>query len=173
MLCDDCNERIATVHLTQVFNGEKAESHLCEQCAYSKSGLMFDTNLQFSIPNFLGGMFSSIYKQEQSAETVTQCPRCGMSIMDIKRVGKLGRDECYHVYEREMEASLRRIHGNSLHSGKIPARGGHKVKLRKQIETLKNQIQEAVREEQYERAAQIRDQLIELEKTISQGGFPA
>lgn len=173
MLCDDCQERVATVHLTQVFNGEKAESHLCEECAYSKSGLFFDANVQFSIPNFLGGMFSSIYKQGQASEDRIQCPRCGMSILDIKTVGKLGCDECYHVYEHEMEASLRRIHGNSRHSGKIPARGGHKFMVKRQIESLKNQIQDAVREEKYEQAAQIRDQVIELEKLASQGGLQA
>ncbi|MEQ8201434.1 MAG: UvrB/UvrC motif-containing protein [Syntrophomonadaceae bacterium] len=167
MLCEECKERIATVHLTQVFNDEKRESHLCEQCACNKSGLLFNANNQFSIPNFLGGMFSSIYKQEKVPEAKVQCPQCGMTITDIKRVGKLGCSQCYRVYEQEMEASLRRIHGNSRHSGKIPVRGGYKVMIKQQIESLKNQIQDAVREEKYEQAAQIRDQVIELEKKIS------
>ena len=167
MLCEECQERAAAVHLTQVFNGEKVESHLCEQCAYNQSSLLFDVNNQFSLPNFLGGMFSSIYKQENVPDTRIQCPQCGMTIMDIKRLGKLGCSECYRVYAQEMDASLRRIHGNSRHSGKIPVRGGHKVVIKKQIESLKNQIQEAVREEKYELAAQIRDQVIDLEKKIS------
>ncbi len=167
MLCDECKERMATVHLTQVFNGQKVESHLCGECAYQKSGLLFDSSNKFSIPNFLGGMFTSIYNKEAVQESVTTCPNCGMSILDIKRLGKLGCSECYRVYEQEMDASLRRIHGNSKHLGKIPLRGGETVRIKRQIEALKNQIQEAVREEKYEQAAQIRDQVIELERKIS------
>lgn len=166
MLCDDCKEKIATVHLTQVFNGQKIESHLCGECAYQKSGLLFDSSNKFSIPNFLGGMFTSIYNKEAIGIGVT-CPNCGMSIMDIKRLGKLGCSQCYRTYQQEMDASLRRIHGNCTHLGKIPLRGGEKVKIKRQIEELKSQIQEAVREEKYEQAAQIRDQVIELENKIS------
>ena len=167
MLCEECQERLAMVHLTQVFNGEKTESHLCEQCACNKSNLLFNADNQFSLPNFLGGMFSSIYKQEEMPEAKVQCPQCGMTIMDIKRVVKLGCNECYRVYHQEMDASLRRIHGNSKHSGKIPTRGGYKIYIKKQIEVLRNQIQAAIKEEKYEQAAQMRDQVIELDKKIS------
>ncbi len=167
MLCDECKEKTATVHLTQVFNGQKIESHLCGECAYQKSGLLFDSGNKFSIPNFLGGMFTATYNKEALPGSRITCPKCGMSIMDIKRLGKLGCSECYRTYEQEMDASLRRIHGNSKHLGKIPLRGGEKVKIKRQIEELKGQIQEAVREEKYEQAAQIRDKVIQLEKYFS------
>ncbi len=169
MLCDDCKEKPATVHLIQVFNGQKQESHLCEECASQKSGLMLDQGSNFSIPNLLGGMFGSIYNMQgmQPLANTAKCPNCGMSFQDIRQVGKLGCSECFKLYEQELEASLRRIHGNSRHIGKIPVRGGHKVLLNKQIEELKNQLQEAVRQEEYEKAAQIRDELKEMERKLS------
>lgn len=166
MLCDECKEKPATVHLIQVFNGQKKESHLCEECAAQKTGVMLDQGSQFSIPNLLGGMFGSIYTMQSLANT-SKCPNCGMSFQDIRQIGKLGCSECFKLYEQELEASLRRIHGNSRHIGKIPVRGGHKVLLKQQLDELKNQLQEAVRQEEYEKAAQIRDELKEMERKLS------
>jgi protein arginine kinase activator len=117
-------------------------------------------------------MIGSIHSlQDKSAlARPTQCPNCGMSFQDIRRLGKLGCSECYQVYAQELEATLRRIHGNSQHLGKIPLRGGEKVLIKKQIESLKNRLLEAVREEQYELAAEIRDGLKEMERKLAQGG---
>lgn len=167
MLCEECKEKPASVHLIQVFNGQKIESHLCEDCATQKSGLILDAN-KFSIPNLLGGMFGSIYNMQEmpSLGRPSKCPNCGMSFMDIRQTGKLGCSQCYQVYEQELEASLRRIHGNTQHMGKIPLRGGEKVLIRKQIGKLKNQLQEAVKAEEYEKAAQIRDTLKDMERKL-------
>lgn len=169
MLCNVCKEKPATVHLIQVFNGQKTESHLCEECASQKSGLILDQASKFSIPNLLGGMFGSIYNMQGMPNLTrsSKCPNCGMSFTDIKQAGKLGCSECYKVYEQELEASLRRIHGNSQHLGKIPIRGGEKVRIKKRIEEMKNQLQEAVRQEEYEKAAQIRDTLKAMESQLS------
>lgn len=173
MLCDECHEKPATVHLIQVFDGHKTESHLCQDCAAQKSGLAaLDNDYKFSIPSLLGGMFGSIHglqdKPAQARPTV--CPNCGMSFKDIKRMGKLGCSECYRTYGQEMDATLRRIHGNSQHIGKIPCRGGEKVLIKKQIDNLKHRLLEAVREERYELAAEIRDRLKEMERELSAGG---
>jgi protein arginine kinase activator len=168
MYCEDCKNKPATVHLTQVFNGQKTETHLCEECASQKSGLMFDPANKFSIPNLLGSLFGSSYSIQGMQPMATQsiCPNCGMRFMDIKQGGKLGCSECYKTFSRELEAPLRRIHGNSQHLGKIPVRGGEKVLIKRQIETLKNQLQEAVRNEEYEKAAGIRDQVKEMEAKL-------
>jgi len=169
MLCEECKGKPAVVHLIQVLNGKKTESHLCQECAAQKGGLMLDSAHNLSIPNLLGGMFGSIYSLQdvQAPTRPNKCSNCGMSFKDIRRLGKLGCSECYQVYAQELEASLRRIHGNSQHYGKIPVRGGEKVLIRRQIENLKNQLQEAVREEQYEKAAEIRDSLKEMERKLA------
>lgn len=166
MLCEECQSKSAVVHLIQVFNGQKTESHLCEDCASQKTGLLLDSAFNISIPNLLGGIFGSTYSFQEvpAPDRPSQCPNCGMSFQDIRRLGKLGCSECYQVYAQEMEALLRRIHGNSQHLGKIPVRGGEKVLIHRQIEALKTRLQEAVKEEQYEKAAEIRDSLKGLER---------
>ncbi len=169
MFCEECKKNPATVHLTQVFNGQKSETHLCEACASQKSGFIFDLANKFSIPNLLGSMFESNYSvQEVLSNTLpSNCPNCGTSFMDIRQSGKLGCSECYRVYAQGLEASLRRIHGNGQHLGKIPLRGGEKVLIKKQIELLKNKLQQAIRDEQYEEAAKIRDSVMDMESRLS------
>ena len=33
MLCEKCSQRPATVHVAEINNGQKQETHLCELCA--------------------------------------------------------------------------------------------------------------------------------------------
>jgi protein arginine kinase activator len=168
MYCEECKEKPATVHLTQMFDGKKVEIHLCEECAAKKGVQMFAPDNILSIPQLLGSFFGSSNMQElKSPADAVACPNCGMRFLDIKQTGKLGCSECYTVFERNMEPILRRIHGNSRHIGRIPARGGEKVLINRQIRKLKSRLQEAVANEEYEKAAEIRDSIKEIEKKIN------
>lgn len=168
MYCEECNQKQATVHLSQVVNGKLVENHLCEDCAGKKGMFIVNLTKQFSIPNLLGSIFGSpvTVQDIQSPPQVESCPNCGIRFMDIRHTGKLGCSECYQVYEQELEPILRRIHGNSQHMGKIPSRSGEKVLLRKQIEELKQKLQESVACEKYEQAAEIRDSIKEMESQL-------
>jgi protein arginine kinase activator len=169
VLCEECKKNPATVHLTQVCNGQKIENHFCEECASQKNGFIFDPSHKFSVSNLLGSMFGSNYGMQDvsSISQSSKCPNCGTRFIDIKQLGKLGCSECYQVYVQGLDSSLRRIHGNSQHSGKIPIRGGEKVLIKKQIELLKSKLQEAIKEEKYEEAAEIRDSVKAMEDKLS------
>lgn len=168
MYCEECKQRPATVHFTQMYNGKKVEVHLCEACAAQKGAFMFDVANNFSIPNLLGSLFGSNFNLPdiKTQLPVRTCPNCGMSLNDIRNTGRLGCSECYAAFEKELEPTLRRVHGNSEHVGKVPARGGKKVMEKKKIETLKQQLQQAVVAEDYEKAAEIRDTIKEIEKKL-------
>ncbi len=167
MYCEDCKQKPAAVHLTQVFNGNIMQSHLCEECAAKKSGFIFDSGNKFSIPNLLSSIFGTSCSVDPApVSQPATCPNCGMSFYSIRETGKLGCSECYKVYEQELKPTLRRIHGNSQHIGKIPSRGGEKVFLRKEMENLKSKLQEAVSLEEYEKAAEIRDSIKDLESKL-------
>ncbi|MBO8158005.1 UvrB/UvrC motif-containing protein [Thermosyntropha sp.] len=170
MYCDECKIRPATVHLTQIINGQMIQMHLCEQCAAKKGASVFNSaDTGFSIPNLLGTLFSNVYNVQgisSPAVSSVSCPNCGMDFERIRQTGKLGCSECYFTFERELEPTLRRVHGNSQHIGKVPRRGGGKVMLKKKIEELKNRLQRAVAREEYEKAAEIRDEIKRLEKEM-------
>ena len=65
MLCDECKQQPATVHLAQFNNGKKVESHLCDTCAAQKGTLIMDG--QFSIPNLLGSYLGHNFGSQQKA----------------------------------------------------------------------------------------------------------
>lgn len=172
MFCDDCKEKPATVHLTQMINGKKIDVHLCTECAANKGFLLFDNDKKFSIPNFLGSFLGGDFNLHDvpSLASIGNCNNCGMSFSDIRQTGKLGCSECYKAFDSELEPTLRRIHGNSNHIGKIPVRGGERVFLKKEMGGLKLELQQAIKEENYEQAAEIRDKIKDLEKIIDEEG---
>jgi protein arginine kinase activator len=168
MYCEGCKEKPATVHVAQMINGQKVELHLCEACAAQKGAFMFDLGSTLSISHLLGSILGNPYEMQdvQSLSQVPVCPSCGMSFANIRHTGRLGCSQCYTAFEQELEPTLRRINSNSQHVGKIPSRGGQQVLLKKQIEEQKTLLQQAVAEEQYETAAEIRDFIKKLEKNL-------
>ena len=87
--------------------------------------------------------------------------------------GQIRRFGCSHCYEAFGEALVplfRRLHGNQKHMGKIPARAGADVKVRKEIERLRKELQKRIAEEAFEEAARIRDEIRRLESEHRLGG---
>lgn len=162
MICQECGLRPATIHLTKIVNGKKTEMHLCEECAREKGEMLFIPPLAFG--NFLAGLINSEgYGGQTETEEAAKCPVCGQTYADFVHSGKLGCRSCYVQFEDRLEPLIRRIHGSDRHTGKVPVRTGGLVRLRREIEDLKSELSKAVIREEYERAAQLRDRIKELE----------
>ena len=155
------------MHMIQLVNGERTEYNLCEECAAEMGGSLFLPDSQFSLPNLLGSVFDSVLGGPQARKSnMKVCPSCGTRFSEIGQLGKLGCSDCYTTFADEIESSLRRVQGTAQHVGKIPARNGKPAQLRKQIETYKQQLQEALGKEEYEKAAEFRDKIKDLEKQL-------
>jgi protein arginine kinase activator len=162
MLCERCQERPATVHLTKVVNFEKTELHLCEVCAKqagSELGILIEPN--FSLQNLIAGLLEgdlNLYQQPSTAKPIC-CQSCGLTFSDFRNNGLMGCGDCYRYFREAMEPLLKKMHGSCTHTGKVPIRTGGKVRVRKEIEDLKRQLQKAVAQEDYETAARLRDEV--------------
>jgi len=172
MLCEECGKAPATVHVEQVINGKRTVMNLCQECAAKRGVLNVFFQPSFSINNLLSALLGS---QESTLPALeagkgeVRCPVCGMSYRDFARIGKLGCSHCYKTFEGRLEPLLRRIHGSDRHIGKVPVRGGEKALARRQLEELRKELAQAVAREAYERAAEIRDKIRELEGKIRGG----
>ncbi len=170
MLCEKCQKRPATVHLTKIVNGNKSETNLCEVCAHEENTLAFGLDPKWMLQNIFAEMFNQSLPEKQSFNVTEieplKCAQCGFSDVQFSQVAKLGCPKCYEIFENKLEPVLRRVHGNSRHTGKIPKRGGGTIGLRKEIDTLKQELQAAVCREEYEKAAEIRDKIRSLEKKL-------
>jgi len=91
------------------------------------------------------------------------CEKCGMSYEEFQKVGKLGCDNCYNIYGERLKPILKRLHGDVIHKGKVPVKASKSIRVSKEIEKLKEELNMAVRNEEYEKAAEIRDKIKALE----------
>lgn len=170
MLCQNCQQRPATVHLTKIINFAKTEMHLCEVCAKeagNELGVIFGTN--FSFQNLIAGLLgddSLEIDQQPSIGKELSCPNCGLTFVDFKNSGLLGCGECYRYFQTGLEPLLRKIHSSVAHTGKVPRRTGGKVRIRKEIQDFRHQLQQAIQREDYEHAASLRDEIRKLEKEL-------
>jgi len=154
MICESCNKREAKIHYKSVINGVVTEHHLCEICA---AGYKEDLINKFPLHK----LFSSIY----SNSDVT-CPNCGLSYEKFRSTGKLGCSECYDAFGDDLKNIIKGIHGHTKHNGKMPKRAYPLLKMEIDIEKLTAELDRAVKNEEYEKAALLRDEIKELKNKL-------
>ena len=169
MICDDCKEKPASVHITQINNNQKTEKHLCELCAQKSGEINFSAGANFSgVQDLLKGMFSQGNANPPCNKIAPVCPNCGMTYCDFGRNGKIGCSICFTTFGEQFEPLLRRIHGSSRHTGKIPKRTGGKLALKQKLRQLRRDLEGFVNREEYEQAARVRDEIKTFEQELKE-----
>lgn len=160
MKCEKCNAREATVLFKQTINGVTTTAHLCHECAALQQGSSFSGAFPFG-----GNLFEGLFGIP-SPDKVTQktCPQCGASWTQIRRDGKPHCAGCYTAFSAELEPTVRSLYGSASHTGRSPSRCRVKREKESLVATLRSRLQEAIAAEQYEQAAQLRDEIKALEK---------
>ncbi len=155
--CDRCG-REATVYVTEIINGQKIEKHLCGDCAVAE-GVTIKAQ---EIPQIL----EELVLQSAAGQDLRElkCDVCGMSFLEFRREGLLGCPNDYVAFEKALLPLLERAHeGGVHHVGKIPENAAEDERRQMELLRLRSQLKEAVSQEQYERAAGLRDQIKQLE----------
>lgn len=180
MKCDNCGKDNANVRYLRNINGVKQEMNLCEECS-EKLGI---TDINFNIPidfsSFLGGFFEDFENPDlltlMQQNEQTKCKGCNSTFEDIINSGKFGCPKCYETFETQIDSLMNKIHGSNRHVGRLgklekinvdnknSSNNLEESKNENKIENLKNQLKQLVKEEKYEEAAKIRDEIKKLEK---------
>ncbi len=155
MKCHDCDSQ-ATVHLTQILNGQMHKMDLCESCAQAK-GVTNPENLS------IGSLMEKSDLESESVSGSMVCESCGTTHQDFKKGGRLGCEACYHVFRPVLDPLLDGMHAGTKHLGKIPSGSESRVRFEQSIDDLRRELQDAVEKEDYEKAAELRDRLRDLE----------
>lgn len=162
MLCDVCKKREAVVHIVKIENGKRTDLHLCAACARKQTNYSNFKKLNIIDNDFFRKMaYPDLQKKEGREEP--RCPSCGMTYSEFNRLGKFGCPDCYAAFQAEIPPLLRRIHGHSKHVGKVPNRGTGVFYTKTQVRRLQQKLQKLVREERYEEAAKVRDEIRALQ----------
>lgn len=167
MLCDDCKNKEANVHVTKIINGKKEEKNLCEDCAKKNEKANFENN--FSMPNFLTSLLEGNLEFNMNYKEDKRCPQCNATYEDYKRTGRLGCGACYETFSDMLVPLIRKIQGSTKHGGKIPKKSGAAIRLKNKLKASKAKLQQLIMQEEFEEAAKIRDEIRTLEGEINNG----
>ena len=189
MKCENCGNNEANVRYTQIINGVKKEMHLCEECARELGiGADLSFNMSMDIPSFFGEIFDEYNNLNLLPSFGTtlkeeKCNKCGMTYDEFASTGRFGCPSCYDIFSYRLDPILKSIQGNNRHVGRksrtidsgivkkmeeqkeeLKTKVQEKVKEKDKISELKNNLKKAVKEERYEDAAKLRDEINSLEK---------
>lgn len=149
--CDLCGKP-ATVHLTQIVNAKMHKVDLCEACAQAKG--VTDPG-GFSLADLL--LKASMSPEEPAAGEV--CPDCGFKPADFKKHGRFGCPRCYQTFAGMVSPMLENMHKGTRHVGKVPHKALERRHLVERVANLEADLSGAIKEERYEDAARLRDEL--------------
>lgn len=185
MLCQKCKKNNANVFYKETVNGQTKSYAYCAQCAEEaqKNGeVNFNMESPFdseffkpfqSIDNILGSIFSAPHGQLSGGKNAIESPArssekkcglCGATIRDLAREGKTGCPKCYETFTDELADSISRIHGNVTHIGRAPKLLKDKLDRTKKLRQLKSELQKAIEAQEFEKAAELRDNIRTLEQ---------
>ena len=158
MMCDNCGKNPATTHLKTVVNGVVHENHLCSYCAANQG---YGNIGKLSLTNMLASMFGESISSGKPISKRCEC--CGASFPDIAQSGRVGCSECYNTFRQELMPSLNRLHGKAVHIGNVPYEQKPEETVQDKIKKLKAQLSDAIKAEEFENAAKLRDEIRALE----------
>jgi len=179
MKCEKCKKQEATIHLSQTRNGATTEHHLCETCAREQGISM---NLQDYFGNVAGLFGSGVLGSGSIFDTTggipafgapvtknTICPSCGQTYDEFRKSGLFGCSHCYEAFADRLDPLMRRVQGSTRHVGRKVCQTADQQEqnlLRAKLIDLKKSLQQAVQDEAYEKAANLRDEIHALESRV-------
>jgi protein arginine kinase activator len=162
MHCDVCQKNEATVYLTQIVEGKMQKVNLCEHCAKEK-GVSDPTG--FAMADLLLGL-GATQQIEHGGQPAQKCPVCGFTQIDFKKTGRLGCSACYDTFADGLANLLKGMHKGLKHTGKMPAKLSRRFALADRVKSLEKDLKKAVKDEKYEDAARLRDEIQKLEHEL-------
>lgn len=159
--CESCKKAPATVRIRRVTAGEETEVRLCLACAQERG-----IEPEPGAGGFLQDPVTLLFRSMKETEGVSgSCPQCGMSFSRFRETGRFGCARCYEAFAADLEPLIRRVHGAIRHTGKVPHREGPVYEQSARLRRLNEDLERAIGAEDYERAAELRDLIQELESS--------
>ncbi len=166
MLCQRCFKKQATVKLSQNLEGKYKEQLICKSCS-KKYGLEVTIS---NLPQVFSGIILSILKHKQedfnlheNEPSNSSCSNCGYHWEDFRKTGLLGCEQCYDSFHTKILTLQRQVINKNELNAK-PFEFHRKDTKKNERAILERALATAVDREEYEKAAKIRDRIIQLGK---------
>ncbi len=157
--CQRCPKQ-ATLHITEVLGEDRFEEvHLCEDCAKK---YLYEPQQKKAAGKPAGDLLAEAEEPDPVGDK--QCEACGIKFVEFRNHGRLGCPHDYDAFKEDLLPLLESVHGDTKHAGKTPRRVPRAKGAQLELAQLRRKLQQAVSQEAYEEAAQIRDRIRELEE---------
>jgi len=163
--CQICKSRPAKVHYTEIVNASMVAMDLCVECAEQR-GIDVQKGGPYGLGDLVAGLIDTAVDADSERISKVRCPVCDYQYSDFKRIGRLGCPACYDAFEAQLIPVLRHVHGSTQHTGKKAAARTEQLVIRERVVALREELSEAIRAEDYEKAASIRDEIRALETRV-------
>ena len=173
MLCNNCHEHEAVIHIQEIVGQSASSIHLCRDCAASQ-GLIPEKGQELDLSSMVSSLTAKAFGAAQlvaEPEAASSpplpdcaCESCGLTSADFHQTGRLGCSCCYDVFSEYLARTLSDMHRGNCHTGKSPDGAENstpRVRL-PDVLTLRKELHRAVSSEAYEKAAELRDRIEQL-----------
>ena len=162
MLCDMCHKNEAIIYVEQTNRLGVKKINLCRECAVA-CGISPESQ---EINQQIGSLFMQLQqdRKDQLLKNDRACPVCGRLRSEIILTGKLGCPECYSIFKTETLEYLKARKVSAPYTGTMPSRIANFRSLLTDRARAREKLDEAVKNEDYEKAAFYRDYLRAIEK---------
>ncbi len=162
MLCEVCKENDVVITVTEIDGNGVRQVRLCEQCA-AERGLQASVSAP---PPGVTDFLQSVQQHISPSQTdAVRCSFCSSTLRDFRQTGRLGCPYCYTAFEQSLRELLRKVHGQGQHRGReySGAQGALEAPIPASPDRLRERLERAIRNEEFELAASLRDQLRAIE----------
>ncbi len=163
MLCERCKNNEAVYNITKIVSNKKVDLYICEQCARELGEISSPLSFQNIISELMG---YTNKPHEAKKHYDLRCSNCGTYYSEFKAGGLLGCSECYQSFGDLLDPVLKRVQGSGKHVGKIPRSRGKARINGCWVDGLQIRLQKAVENEEYEVAAELRDEIKKMQNSI-------
>lgn len=169
-LCQSCGRQPAVVEFIQVTGSERRQVALCRECA-ATHGVEGQLDAFQRLAQLLMQQTRPVnhISEEWQASLRTVCSRCGTIFDQFIHTGLLGCPQCYVDFHDILVPVLRRLHGVTKQTAEepeipnaIPESPVNPDSEDPRRTRLEEELHLALIEENFERAATIRDELKRL-----------
>ena len=193
MLCQICKANPATIHIQEIVNGEASTLHICAECAQKRNlseGNAANSHFHEMLERLTQAIASSAdlklaelfepKKQEEEEVPDLACTVCGTTFQSYRKTGRLGCASCYGQFGQLLIPELALIHHGSVHCGKTPPETmeqwqdpavSERINMRRELEELRRGLDESIRREEFELAAELRDKIASIETELKSAEF--
>ena len=190
MICDICHKNPAIIHIQEIGPNGRHALNLCLKCAAERaldgqeptSGLgkilksLSNPESAIEALSQLGFKSESVAQLFGDQDSHGKCPVCGTTWREIEHSLQLGCEECFKTFHKQITGLLKPIRRDiwNTYEMNLPAETNfdtegkdieeavHQRDLQQEIERLKRELACAVINENYERAARLRDLIAEF-----------